>query len=262
MTTAVTSARPRRTGRPPGPRYAGRWLRSPTRTRRPGLGWGGGSPPSSIATRECGSRRSSPCPSPGWSGSTSARCSSCSSRRSGRPTRSRRRSCTPSRSTTSAPSGARRLPERRLAHDPDGGDRHRRRRGARLSDRVLHGARRLAADARDPDRRGRDAAVGQLPREGLRLADDARARGRVELGARPARAGRPRAHRNRALARLHLPLAAVHDPARLRRARADPAIRSSRRRRTSAHGRCARSSASSCRSRSRRSSPARSSRSR
>ena len=160
------------------------------------------------------------------------------------------------------PVGARRLPERRLAHDPDGGDGHRRRRGARVPDRVLHGASRVAADTRDPDRRGRDAALGQLPREGLRLADDARARGRVELGARPARAGRPRATRNRALARVHLPLAAVHDPARSTQGSSGSRIRSSRRRRISARGRCTRSSASSCRSRSRRSSPARSSRSR
>ena len=48
--------------------------------------------------------------------------------------------------------------------------------------------------------------------------------GRAELGARAARRHIRRLLGGRALARLHVPLAAVHDPARLRRPRADPAV--------------------------------------
>ena len=61
---------------------------------------------------------------------------------------------------------------------------------------------------------------------------------------------------------LQLPLAAVHDPADLRRASSGSRARCSRRRPTSAAGPGRRSGASSCRSSSRRSSRARSSRSR
>ena len=56
-------------------------------------------------------------------------------------------------------------------HDADrrGGDGHRR--AAGVPDRVLHGQDRAAARARAAGRRGADAAVVELPGEGLRLAD-------------------------------------------------------------------------------------------
>ena len=162
------------------------------------------------------------------------------------------------------PVGARRLPERRLAHDPDGGDGHRRRRGARVPDRVLHGARRLAADARDLLIVAvADAAVGQLPREGLRVADDALRDAGASTGHSP-RSGSPVPRLTETglwlvFTYLWLPFMILPD---LRRARADPefapgGVGGSRRAVAAT-----RSSASSCRSRSRRSSPARSSRSR
>ena len=52
--------------------------------------------------------------------------------------------------------------------------------------------------------------------------------GRHQLGARPARAPRPRLRQRRGLAGDELPLAAVHDPADLRRARADPELAAQR----------------------------------
>ena len=71
------------------------------------------------------------------------------------------------------------------------GDGHRR--GDRVPDRVLHGQGRDAADAQPAARRGADAAVVELPREGLRVAHDPR-RGRdPQLGARAVRAQGPRA---------------------------------------------------------------------
>ena len=73
-------------------------------------------------------------------------------------------------------------------------------------------------------RRGAHAAVVELPREGLRVAHDP-LRGRdPQLGARAVRAQRAGLRQRRHLARLHLPVAAVHDPADLRRARADPGL--------------------------------------
>ena len=45
----------------------------------------------------------------------------------------------------------------------------------------------IAAREERPGGRGADAAVGELPGEGLRVADDPLGRGRAELGARPAR---------------------------------------------------------------------------
>ena len=86
--------------------------------------------------------------------------------------------------------------------------------------------------------------------------------GVLNWAARAVRARRPRILAGRHLARVHVPLASVHDPPHLRRARADPGIAArgiggSRRASGSAH-----SFGSSCRSPSRRSSRARSSRSR
>ena len=65
----------------------------------------------------------------------------------------------------------------------DRGGGHGDRRAARLPDRVLHGEGRVAAGARAAGRRGADAAVVELPGEGLRLAHDPQ-RGRdPQLGA-------------------------------------------------------------------------------
>ena len=63
----------------------------------------------------------------------------------------------------------------------------------RLPDRVLHGARRVAPDARAPGRLDPAAAVVRLPRQGLRLAADPQRGRRPELGPRAARAARARA---------------------------------------------------------------------
>ena len=56
---------------------------------------------------------------------------------------------------------------------------HGHRRGPGVPDRALHGQGRLAADAAAAGDRGADAAVGVVPREGLRLARDA-LRGRAD----------------------------------------------------------------------------------
>ena len=71
----------------------------------------------------------------------------------------------------------------------------------------------------------------RLPRQGLRVAVDPR-RGRdPQLGARPVRARRARASATSPVLVLSLPLAAVHDPADLRRARAAPRLAARRVRR-------------------------------
>ena len=90
---------------------------------------------------------------------------------------------------------------------------------------------RGAACRRDPH-----AAVGELPREGLRLAGRSSAEdGRPELGARAVRPQRAPASGNVAIvARVQLPLAAVHDPARSTPASSASRTRCSRRRATSA----------------------------
>ena len=85
-----------------------------------------------------------------------------------------------------------------VADDQHGRARHDRRRGARVPDRVLHGAGRVAADAEPPRRRGAHAAVGELPRQGVLVADDARRGGRHQLAARAVRALQARATRRRA----------------------------------------------------------------
>ena len=78
----------------------------------------------------------------------------------------------------------------------------------RVPDRVLHGTRRIATDAKPPRRRSPHAAVGELPREGVRVADDPLRGRRDQLGARAVRPPLRRALDGRALARLHVPLAA------------------------------------------------------
>ena len=102
--------------------------------------------------------------------------------------------------------------------------RHGHRRAARLPDRLLHGPGRLAAHARDARRRRADAALGGLPRQGLRLADRS-SRATASSSGCSARSASRRPGLDelaQRLARLQLPVAAVHDPADLRRAGADP----------------------------------------
>ena len=79
------------------------------------------------------------------------------------------------------------LPRRRLAHDPDGSVRDDRGRRPRVPDRVLHGARRLASDARPARRPRARPALGELPRQGVRVADDPLRGRRHQLGARAVR---------------------------------------------------------------------------
>ena len=118
---------------------------------------------------------------------------------------------------------------------------------------------RVAAAAGD---RGADAAVGVVPRQGVRLARDAVVErpGRVDRGAVRARDAGLRARRHHDHAGL--PVAAVHDPADLRRPRAGARTRCSRPRPTSAPARGRRCGGWCCRWCSRRSSPGRSSPSR
>ena len=80
------------------------------------------------------------------------------------------------------------------------------------------------AHAGSARRCGADAAVGQLPRQGVRVAHDPLRRGCAQLGPRAPRDLVRRLLDRRALARVHVPLAPVHDPADLRRARADPVV--------------------------------------
>ena len=109
----------------------------------------------------------------------------------------------------------------------------------RLPGRELHGALRRPADEGVLLRRRDAADVDELPRQGLRLAADPRQGGHRRLGAHRARrtpAARRRARgagRRRPVARLVLPrhvhrlrlhVAAVHDPAARRGARARAAV--------------------------------------
>ncbi len=131
-----------------------------------------------------------------------------------------------------------------------------------LPDRLLHGPGGVAADPLAAVHGRAPAALVELPRPGLRLADHP---GPGRAARRPARAGRPPGTgllRCLDLARLQLPLAAVHDPADLRRLRADPglAVRGLGRPRRAGRGR--RSGGWSCRSSCRPWRPARSSPSR
>ena len=143
------------------------------------------------------------------------------------------------------------------------GTRHGRRRRARLPDRVLHGSRRVTEAAEPPRRRRAHAALGELPRQGVRLANDASGAGVLSTGLLdPFGVSFDRRLDDGPLARLHVLLAPLHDPAHLRWARADPAVAPRGLGRPRRAGRCGRSSRSRCRSRSRPSSPARSSRSR
>ena len=91
--------------------------------------------------------------------------------------------------------------------------------------RVLHGQGRLAAR-----REGSSSSSILLPLWASYLVKAYAWRLILQRGRHPQldpRAGRPQGaglRRRRGLARLHLPVAAVHDPADLRRARADPEL--------------------------------------
>ena len=134
--------------------------------------------------------RSSLVARPAGSGSsTSGRSRSCSRTRSGRSTRR------PARSSSSSPwptsSGCSTQPVYRHDRPPDGDrgrGRDRRRRAPRLPDRLLHGPRRLAPPAGAPVHVGPAAALGELPRQGLRLAGDPGPERPPRLGA-PAASG-------------------------------------------------------------------------
>ena len=69
-----------------------------------------------------------------------------------------------------------RLPDDHAPHDRDRGAGHGRGRGARVPDRALHGQGGVAAAPPAAGDRGADAAVGVVPRQGLRLARDVLAR--------------------------------------------------------------------------------------
>ena len=112
----------------------------------------------------------------------------------------------------------RRLPHGRGPDDPGRGlgDRDRRRAGA--ADRVLHGQDRAARRGQAAGGRRADAAVGELPREGVRVEGDDHARGSAGLGHRlDARLRHQRRHHH-----AGLPVAAVHGAADLRRLRRLP----------------------------------------
>ena len=110
---------------------------------------------------------------------------------------------------------------------PHGGDRRRRDghgRAARVPDRLLHGQGGHAAGAGAARGGGAHAALVELPREGLLVADHAPGVRDRELGARALRAARPGLRERGHLARVLVPLAAVHGAADLRRARAHPEL--------------------------------------
>ena len=116
------------------------------------------------------------------------------------------------------------LPGDHLADGPHGDPRHPHRRGHRLPDRLLHGEGGGAEVEGGAGRRGADATLGELPGEDHRLAGDPRRTRGAELGAPPDRPARSRQRGDLGLAGDELPLAAVHDPADLRRAGADPGL--------------------------------------
>ena len=203
-TTAATSARTTPSGSRPGRRSRG--SPSPSRKlarRRPGESPGGASrvplPPPAAAASGCCS------PPLAWLRARLPRVAGAALRGrvlAARPVHAAGR---PRLRLPELPAalGERRLPDDRPPDDPDrgGGDGHRR--AARVPDRVLHGEGRLAADAEPARRRGPDAAVGELPRQGLRLADHPAGERDPQLAARAVRALRPGLRERRHLARLH-----------------------------------------------------------
>ena len=110
---------------------------------------------------------------PGFSWPTWGRWRCCSWPRCGSSTTSAARSCTRRASRTSRSCRDPGLPQDRGAHRDHRrrGDRHRR--AARLPDRVLHGQGGHAAGASHAGGGGADAALVELPGEGLLLADHA-----------------------------------------------------------------------------------------
>ncbi len=205
---------------------------------------GGGSRRSSSATRACALARCSRRRSPGSWSSTSARCAcSSSSPRSGSSNPFTGEIVHDPRWRTSSGSSRSRSTARRLADDHDGRHGHgRRRRSSRSrSPTTWHGSRR----------RGRGnllvvavlmPALGELPRQGLRLADHSRRGGRAQLGCSSRSASQVRGYSTVGhVARVHVSLAAVHDPARSTRGSSGSRARCSRRRRISGRARSRRS---------------------
>ena len=138
-----------------------------------------------------------------------------------------------------------------------------RRRADRAADRVLHGQGGVAAGAAGAGRGGPHPAVGELPGQGVRLAGDARARtASVDWALHPLGLHGPGYGLLATVADAGLPVAAVHDPADLRRARAGARLAARGVRATSARRPGGPSGRSCCRCCSRPSSPGRSSRSR
>ena len=137
------------------------------------------SPPGGSPRRSTGSPRAAVAPARAAAGlarrsSTSARSALCSSRRSGRSTPSRQVVTSSTLDNFQQIFDERGLPD---GHPPD--DRDRRRSSPsptppRVPVRVLHGPRRVAADARRSCSCRPAAALVELPRQGLRVAGDPR----------------------------------------------------------------------------------------
>src|SRR5215211_2329887 len=115
------------------------------------------------------------------------------------------------------------LPGHHPADGRPGRRRHRGRRGPWVPGGVLHGQGGPAPLAAAAAGGRAHPAVGQLPGQGVRLAGDGGRRRGAGLGPGPGRAARPRVRAGRGLAGPGLPVAALHDPAHLRRPR--PAAR-------------------------------------
>ena len=109
-------------------------------------------------------------------------------------------------------------------HGRDSGRGDRDRRPARLPDRLLHGEGREPADEGGAGGRDPDASVVVLPRQGVRVADDAVGGRDHQLGAGADRPQRPRIRHDRGVAGGELLMASLHDPPDLRGARANPEL--------------------------------------
>ena len=222
-TTAARSARTTASGSRHGPRFGVVELDRQRRGAAPGSSAGGACRPFSTAGLAFASRALLATPV-GWLGDRLPRLAgrAVRRRRSGASTRSRqeivpRFSLHNFRTLIGA-----RLSDDHVPYCRDGGRGHDHGCRSRLSDRLLHGTCRHSARESCARRRGTDATLGELPREGLRLADHPPGRGCFELDAQSAWTLWPRVREVRALARLFVPLAPVHDFAHLRGARAVP----------------------------------------
>ena len=137
-----------------------------------------------------------------------------------RQTRSPARSCATGRWRTSGPARPSEV-YRNVALRSLGGRRRGDgdRRGDRAADGVLHGQGGLARGAqRIAGHRDPHAAVGELPGQGVRLAGHAGQRRPGRLAARRVGRGTPGYGLTATVAGAGVPVAAVHDPADLRRA--------------------------------------------